>query len=130
MNNEEKFYAAKVLKESSKLFEKEINILNTLKSANNQNIVNIISSGEGISKNQYLVYEYTSKDEVFNYIYWVKCGLSERNSKVIFIKIFKGFQACHNSGICNILVDENFNPKIYNFGFPTENNEHFLNLFF
>ena len=69
MNNEEKFYAAKVLKESSKLFEKEINILNTLKSANNQNIVNIISSGEGISKNQYLVYEYTSKDEVFNYIY-------------------------------------------------------------
>ena len=54
MNNEEKFYAAKVLKESSNLFEKEINILNTLKSANNQNIVNIISSGEGISKNQYL----------------------------------------------------------------------------
>ena len=51
MNNEEKFYATKVLKESSNLFEKEINILNTLKSANNQNIVNIISSGEGISKN-------------------------------------------------------------------------------
>ena len=51
MNNEEKFYAAKVLKESSNLFEKEINILNTLKSSNNQNIVNIISSGEGISKN-------------------------------------------------------------------------------
>ena len=69
MNNEEKFYATKVLKESSNIFEKEINILNTLKSANNQNIVNIISSGEGISKNQYLVYEYTSKDEVFNYIY-------------------------------------------------------------
>ena len=69
MNNEEKFYATKVLKESSNLFEKEINILNTLKSANNQNIVNIISSGEGLSKNQYLVHEYTSKDEVFNYIY-------------------------------------------------------------
>ena len=48
MNNEEKFYATKVLKESSNLFEKEINILNTLKSANNQNIVNIISSGEGL----------------------------------------------------------------------------------
>jgi len=69
MNNEEKFYAAKVLKESSNLFEKEINILNTLKSANNQSIVNIISSEEGISKNQYLVHEYTSKDEIFNYIY-------------------------------------------------------------
>ena len=48
MNNEEKFYAKKVPKESSNLFEKEINILNTLKSANNQNIVNIISSGEGL----------------------------------------------------------------------------------
>ena len=130
MNNEEKFYAAKVLKESSNLFEKEINILNTLKSANNQKIVNIISSGEGLSKNQYLVHEYTSKDEVFNYIYWVKCGLSERYRKVIFTKIFKGFQACHNSGICNILVDENFNPKIYNFGFATQNNAYFLNLFF
>ena len=50
MNNEEKFYAKKFLKESSNLFEKEINILNTLKSANNQNIVNIISSGEGLIK--------------------------------------------------------------------------------
>ena len=54
MNNEEKFYAKKFLKESSNLFEKEINILNTLKSANNQNIVNIISSGEASPKNQYL----------------------------------------------------------------------------
>ena len=130
MNNEEKFYATKVLKESSNLFEKEINILNTLKSANNQNIVNIISSGEGISKNQYLYMNILPKMKFFNYIYWVKCGLSERNSKVIFTKIFKGFQACDNSGICSILVDENFNPKIYNFGFPTQNNEHFLNLFF
>ena len=48
MNNEEKFYAAKVLKESSNLFEKEINILNTLKSANNQKIVNSTCSGEGL----------------------------------------------------------------------------------
>ena len=130
MNNEETFYAAKVLEKSSKLFEKEINILNTLKSANNQNIVNIISSGEGISKNQYLYMNILPKMKFFNYIYWVKCGLSERNSKVIFTKIFKGFQACHNSGICTILVDENFNPKIYNFGFATQNNAHFLNLFF
>jgi len=38
----------KSLKSQSNLFEKEINILNTLKSANNQKIVNIISSGEGL----------------------------------------------------------------------------------
>ena len=137
--NKEELFAAKVLKEPSNLFEKEINILNTLKSANNQNIVNIISSGEGLikrknhpeQKSQYLVLEYASKGELFNYIYCAKCGLSERYSKVIFAKILKGIQACHNAGIChrdlkmqNILVDDNFNPKICDFGFATQNNDH------
>ena len=137
--NQEQLYAAKVLKEPSNLFEKEINILNTLKSANNSNIVNIISSGEGLvirknhpeQKSQYLVLEYASKGELFNYIYCAKCGLSERYSKVIFAKILRGIQACHNAGIChrdlkmqNILVDDNFNPKICDFGFATQNNSH------
>ena len=45
--DEPDIYAAKVLKKRSDLFDKEINILNTLRAANNPNIVNIISSGEG-----------------------------------------------------------------------------------
>lgn len=132
-------FAAKVLKKHSDLFQKEINILNTLKVSNNPNIVNIISSGEGliIRKNhpqqtsQYLVLEYASKGELFNYIYCAKSGLCERYSKVIFAKILRGVQACHNAGIChrdlkmqNILVDENFSPKICDFGFATQNNNH------
>ena len=132
-------YAAKVLKKKSDLFDREINILNTLRAANNPNIVNIISSGEGLINrknrpqkiNQYLVLEYASKGELFNYIYCAKSGLCERYSKVIFAKILRGIQACHNAGIChrdlkmqNILVDENFSPKICDFGFATQNNDH------
>ena len=137
--NQQTVYAAKVLKEHSDLFEKEINILNALRIVNNPNIVNIISSGEGIIRrknhpertNQYLVLEYASKGELFNYIYCAKAGLCERYSKVIFAKILRGVQACHNAGIChrdlkmqNILVDENFSPKICDFGFATQNNDH------
>ena len=132
-------YAAKILKKHSDLFDKEVNILNTLKTANSPYIVNIVGAGEGLiirknhpqTTNQYLVLEYASKGELFNYIYCAKCGLSERHSKVIFAKILKGVQACHSKGIChrdlkmqNILVDADFNPKICDFGFATENNDH------
>ena len=135
-------YAAKVLKKSSHLFDQEIGILNTLKESNIHNIVNIISSGEGLivrrdrpqKTSQYLVLEYASKGELFNYIYYGS-GLRERYSKVIFAKILKGVQGCHNAGIChrdlkmqNILLDENFSPKICDFGFATQNNNH-LNKF-
>ena len=130
--NNETIYAAKVLKKHSDLFQKEINILKTLKTAKSENIINIIDSGEGpiIRKNhpktvnQYLILEYASKGELFNYIYCAKCGLSELHSKVIFAKILKGIQACHKKGIChrdikmnNILIDSNFTPKICDFGF-------------
>ena len=136
--NSDKIYAAKVLKKTSNLFEKEIQILNELKIKGNNNpyIVNIVDSGEGLiirnnrpkKSSQYLVLEYAPKGELFSYIYCTKCGLSELHSKVIFAKILKGIQACHNAGIChrdlkmqNILVDDEFNPKICDFGFATRN---------
>ena len=137
-NDDNNVYAAKVLKEHSDLFDNEIEMLNNLRVQGNLNpyITNIIGSGEGliIRKNhpqkvsQYLVLEYASKGELFNYIYFTKCGLSELHSKVIFAKILRGIQACHNLGIChrdlkmqNILMDEKFNPKICDFGFATRN---------
>ena len=135
--NSNKIYAAKVLKEKSEFFDKEIEVLDTLKPINNNYIVNLIESGTGniirvnrptIQQKQYLVLQYAPKGELFNYIYCPHKGLQEKFSKVIFAKILKGIQACHNAGIChrdlkmqNILVDENFNPKICDFGFATFN---------
>ena len=131
-----KIYAGKVLKESSDLFDKEIEILNTLRPINNQYIVNLIQSGTGpivrankpTKTQQYLILEYAQKGELFNYIFCPHRGLQEKYSKLIFAKILKGIQACHNAGIChrdlkmqNILLDQNFNPKICDFGFATIN---------
>ena len=125
--NTNEIYASKVLKKPSDLFNKEIEILNVLKNDNNPYITNIIDSGTGpiirankpTKTSQYIVLEYAPKGEMFNYIFFAKSGLGEKYGKVIFTKILKGVQDCHNANIChrdlkmqNILFDEQFNPKI------------------
>ena len=135
----QKVYAAKVLKKEQDLFQNEINILNILKPYKNPNITNLVSSGKGLifrekspqKSTPYLVLEYASKGEFFNYIYYAHSGFNELHSKYIFSKILNGIEACHNAGIChrdlkmqNILVDENFNPRLCDFGFATKNNDH------
>ena len=137
--NSDEVYAAKVLKNRSKLFEKEVLILNHLKETHNPFMVNIIDSGEGVilkknkpsSKKQYVILEYASKGELFNYIYYPGKSFSERHCKVIFAKILKGIQSIHKAGIChrdlksqNILLDDNFNPKICDFGFAEFNSNN------
>ncbi len=128
-------YAAKVLKEKSSYFEKEIEILKKVSVLKNPFIVNLVHYGEGPVKtsskpatnNQYMVLEYASKGELFDYIYCSEKGLSERHAKLIFHKILKGVEAIHKTGIChrdlkmqNILVDDKFDPKICDFGFGAE----------
>lgn len=136
-------YAAKVLKDSSlnekkrisieKIFNNEINILNQLKEkTNNSYITNFIKSGSGevirknkpISKNKYLILEYAQKGCLLDYIVLPKVGLPEKYSKLVFSKILKGIKSCHDANVYhrdikldNILLDENFNPKISDFGF-------------
>ena len=130
-----KKYAVKVLKETNNKFEEEIKILKKISLLKNPSIVNLIEFGEGpikiVSKpttnKQYLVLEYASKGELFDYIYCSQKGLKEKYAKLVFQKILKGVKAVHDAGIChrdlkmqNILVDENFNPKICDFGFAAE----------
>ena len=134
--NHQTVYAAKVLKDKSKFFENEVNMLNILKPENHPNIANIINSGEGLiikkdqpqKTSQYLVLENCSKGELLNYIFFPKKGFSELHSKFIFHKILKGVSACHKAGIChrdlktdNILVDENYTIKICDFGYAAKN---------
>ena len=130
-----KQYAVKVLKEKTPTYEAEVKILEKISSLNCPYIVNLIEFGEGpikiVSKPakiaDYLVLEFASKGEIFNYIYCTRTGLREKYAKFIFYKILRGVQAFHNAGFChrdlkmqNILIDEFFNPKICDFGFASD----------
>ena len=131
-----KSYVAKVFKEETSKIEIEIEILNILKTNNIPYTVKIIYSGEGeiIRKNKepkkrkYFISEFCPYGNLFDYINFKPSGFGELNSKIIFSKILKGIKFCHELNIChrdikseNILLDENYNPKIIGFNYATKN---------
>ena len=118
-----------------------INILNIIRNINNPYILRYIRNGNGqlvLNGEQpknvpYIVYENAPKFHLIDYI--LKGNLSERQAKLIFKKILSGVQAIHNANIClrdikpeNILFDENYNPKIYEFNFSCLNSNHLTEL--
>ena len=130
-----KKYAVKInLKPDESTFENEIIMLNIISKYNIPYIVNIIDSGKELIKTEflseekrpYIIMEYASKGELFDYISY-NGRLRNKTAKLIFHKILKGLEAIHISGIChrdlkmdNILMDQFYNPKICDFGLSTE----------
>ena len=127
-------YAMKIFKEKTPDNQTEIEILEKISKLKNKNIINLIEYGEGLininsteENKQYIILDYASKGELFNYIYSTSNGLKEKYAKLIFSKILKGVEALHKAGFChrdlkmqNILLDEFYNPKICDFGYATE----------
>jgi len=131
--------AVKVLLKEAKKLSIRIKIIQIISSLNNQYIINMIDNGKGPltrkgtikGEYQYVVYEYAPKGDLFDYfILPNESALKEKYAKILFKRILKGVQAMHNIKIChrdikleNILFDENFNPKICDFGFAIPVNE-------
>ena len=105
-----------------------MNIMNNLIAINHPNITHIIGHGNGPIalnnepqvNNPYIVYENVVHSNLYSYINIQH--FTERQAKWIFKKILEGVQALHNANIChrhlmleNILLDENYNPKLYMF---------------
>ena len=130
-DNEGNQYAAKVLKKPSDFFKKEIEMLKLVKSPFITNLVesgkgDLIKNGKNFTGKQYIILDYAEKGELFDYIYLPQKGLGEKLGKFYFYKILEGINSCHNVGVChrdlkmeNILLDNNYYPKISDFGFST-----------
>ena len=128
----DKYYALKVFKEHSKIFDREI-IFNKriLKSKYNNHFIKFISSSlkgsldnDGFKETKpYILYE-LAKGDLIKYIKCYGNGFNEKFSKIISYKILKALQALHKLKICHrdikadniLLYGEKFDIKISDFG--------------
>ena len=143
--NDNNQYVAKVILNNIDYSQNELQMTTIASGLNNPNIIHLIRHGvgtlvyRGVTKTvNYMILEYCPKGNLFNY---VRLGrFTERQAKYIFRKILLGVQGLHTAGYChrdlkleNILLDQNFNPKINDFLFATQfqqnNQPIFLNDF-
>ena len=132
--SENKYIIDFILNENNDFRKNEIESLNKLKMINNTYILKFIEYGRGtilfkntFYKNRpYIIFENAQKYNLCDYL--MVDSISEKHSKLIFKKILEGVKAIHDINLChryidinNILLDEEYNPKIYGFNFCCEN---------
>ena len=159
-DDSQKMLAIKIFKEQTKkYFDKEILINKMLPSKfflslinygsgfihqekkNSSNSVepkNINNCSEKLSgKVLYKIEEMAENGELFNYIYFIEKGFSEKISAKIFLAILKSVKILHENNIIhgdikpeNILVGNDFNLKLIDFGFSSKFNKKNNNIIF
>ena len=146
-----KIYAIKIYKEQyKKYFDKEISISKSLppkyflsllkfgsghisqesiNSSENKPLNNISEKLNG-QKVFYKIEEIAENGELFNYVYELKKGFSEKISAKIFVNILKSVKILHENSIIhgdikpeNILVGNDFGLKLIDFGFAQKFNK-------
>ena len=125
MDSSGKIYAKKVFNENMKEsdIEKEIKINKIISHYNNPYIIKYIDS-RNTKDEQYILFEFASKGELYKYIEKSPNGLSDQSCKLIIYKVLKGLEELHLNGIChrdldpqNICLDgERYQVKIADLG--------------
>ena len=136
-----KKYALKVSKKYDNLsFNREIEALNKIKKLKTSNqksyVINIIEffeeklKAENVETEEteehtfkHIVLDYTPNKTLDYYFSSLDKSISEKYAKVILLKIAKGVKEIHDAKLChldlkldNILLDEDYNPIICDFG--------------
>lgn len=116
---------------NSKHYTAEIEML---KKINHPNIINLLDGNKGILKKHdgrsklvdYIVLEYASNGELFDYIYFPRQGFGEKMARGIFTQIINGLNGCHLSGVAhrdlkteNIMMTNEWKVKLADFGYAT-----------
>ena len=123
----QKKYAIKIIKKDSfndrpALLTKIQREIALMRLVNHEHILKLVDFLES-PRHLYIVLEYASKGELFDYLVEHRT-LSEEEASRFFRQIIYGLEYLHSLGIChrdlkpeNILLDEDLNIKIADFGF-------------
>ena len=84
----------------------------------------------------YIILEYAQNRELYDYVYYADKGFGELFGKLIFSQILNGIKYIHKNNIThkdlsmsNIFLDDNFIPKIGDFGLSCYNIKNFKEYF-